>query len=163
MRNHSTYTNIHTNFHNTILSKMKKILFALPVLTLAFLFTYCAKDPVSVESAPTTTVEDQSGASDRSPCTVNIAASGLVRVCGLATTGTPCQDCLLNASIGETGINFSYNVNSPNPVPFSITNLTPNVITVVVSTVSTNAVITIKPGGCKRFAEYECAIVTNAN
>lgn len=141
---------------------MKKFLFALPVFALAFAVSFCTKEPAFIETVQQIAPAN-AAATDRSPCNVNIAATGQVRVCGLAAVGSPCQDCMVGGpSTGESGINFLYLVNSPDSVPFTITNLTNNVVDVTVTTVSSTSSVSIKPGGCRRFSEYNCGIVLSA-
>lgn len=146
----------------SLFSIMRKILFAFSALTLVFAFSFCAKEPVApVETSLAPEITNQV-VSDRSPCDVTITATGQVRVCGLATLGSPCNDCMPTSGIGQSGTTFNYNVNSPNAVPFTITNLTQVSVDVTIVTSLVNFTITIKPGECKRFSEYECAIVMSA-
>lgn len=94
---------------------MKKVLFALPVVLAALLFSYCSKESARPEmaAAPVNT-----GVSDRDgghPCQVTISANGYVEICGLANNTNTCTDCLSNTLVGtDSGVGpFNYSVTPP--------------------------------------------------
>lgn len=131
---------------------MKKVLFALPFLSLAVFLTYCAKESVKPTTDETTT---ETAATDRGgPCSVTITASGAVRVCGLSNNGVTCTDCNgASLSGSDTGTTFNYTVNPSFPsTPFSVTNTTGAKVQIRVSTGGGACGIwNLNPGQCLQF------------
>lgn len=108
---------------------MKKLLFSLPLLALATLFTYCHKTELPTPVSGNTLDNPATDRTDcKGTCTLNFTADNLntLNVCGVATNSNPCSTC--NSAIGAGSQNIvgvgNFVVNACRP--FSIRNTNPS-------------------------------------
>lgn len=134
---------------------MKKVLFAVPALAMALLFTFCNKTSVQEEINP---ANSEIGVSERGNCTIEIYADNLnqLRICGItANNMIACNQCPSGAASNGVEVVFgfaSYNVVSP--MTFSITNAgaTPTFVRVATpGSVGTGWIQLAANGGCEDF------------
>ena len=135
---------------------MKKVLFAVPVLALALLFTFCNKTNVHEEissAAPNTAV------SERGPgtCDVQIFADNVhnIILCGTQTnnqTCTPCGSLTPSAKGVEVVVGNGGTITLPVPLTFSVTTNAPFGIWVRFVTNSDDTGFVFIPAtGCQTF------------
>jgi len=125
---------------------MKKLLFALPVLAIAFLFAYCDRPSIQEELS---SINSGSIATDRMPCAVQIdkASPTLVTLCGTGPTAASCNLC---GTKGQGPDMIAAGVSTWNgilngPMQFSASSATGN--TIVVTTAANAKVFVLPPGG----------------
>lgn len=143
---------------------MKKVLFPVPALALAFLFTFCNKSNVQEDAL---SVNPAVGAAERGNCTLEIYADNLnqLRICGItANNMTACNQCPSGAASNGVEVVFgfaTYNVVSP--MTFSITNAGATDTYVRVATpgsVGTGWIKLDPNGGCEDFNVADDCTIT---
>lgn len=143
---------------------MKKIFFAVPVLALTVLFTFCHKTTVQEE---TSAGNNAVAVSDRGTCNVFISAdniSNTMRICGLplGMSTMLCKTCTGNSSTGITFNGTATLASLPTPITFSIIN--PGLIDTWVTVTSANAdgpVLIPANGGCVDFTVSDPCVVSH--
>lgn len=128
---------------------MKKLLFALPILALSLVFTFCDRPSLQDELSVATPA-----ASDRATlCNVQFdrASPTAVTICGTNLNAQNCSSCTGDKAQGVTVLPAGVtpvNLNLMAPIELSLTSATGNTVTI---TTSAGAVIvTIPGGGCKK-------------
>lgn len=86
---------------------MKKILFALPMLALAALFTYCNKSDVPATLGNGATEHAVTDRACGDPCTLKLTADNLntLDICGVTSNNIPCAGC--GTLVGAGFVNFT--------------------------------------------------------
>lgn len=130
---------------------MRKILFSFALLTIAALFSFCAKEETS--STPSTqTPNDNAPITERTLCDVTVTTTGPITFYGLnhnKTVGTSCCGISVRGVTNLPSLSGSAaNIQGIGPNNFYITNTGLTDVTVTVSTSVNSIQYTIKPGEC---------------
>jgi len=135
-------------FNIQILHAMKKILFAIPAIAMAVLFTFCRKADVT---SGLSTSGSALKSADRGACTVYIypLTYAMLSYCGTETNATDCSTCL-GDSKGVEVITGDASFDLSNPTSFSISSA---FATSVILATDNNQIgpIAIGANGCEVF------------
>ena len=106
---------------------MKKVLFAVPVLAMALLFTFCNKSDVQEETPP---VNTNVGAVERGICDMQVFATNVhnIILCGTQTNSQACIPCgsLTPSAKGvEVLVGDGSTITLTTPLTFSVTTNAP--------------------------------------
>lgn len=127
---------------------MKKFLFALPMLAIAFAFTYCDRSNLQEELSG---INPNAGANDRATCNVQFdkASPTEVTICGTNLNTTNCSSCTGDKNQGVTPFAAGSSqmfLTLTTPIELSLTSATGN--TVTITTTAGQVVANIPGGGC---------------
>lgn len=129
---------------------MKKIIFALPVLALSLLFTFCNKTDVQETTA---SPDSGTGVISRAPCTFRVYSDNVhdITFCGTLTNKTNCVGCgVVSANGVETAVGNGMTV-TVNSNIFYVTTSSPGgswINLVEVNGVDQTGFVYIPAGGC---------------
>ncbi|MFN0216390.1 MAG: hypothetical protein ACKVT2_19195 [Saprospiraceae bacterium] len=128
---------------------MKKLLFALPILAIAFIFSFCDRANLHEELS---NINPNEGASDRMTCNVQFdkASPTVITLCGTNTNANNCISCTGGKSQGLESIPAGVSpffLTLTTPIEFYATSATGNTLTV--TTAAGQVVVSLPAGVCK--------------
>lgn len=139
---------------------MKKILFALPMLALAALFTYCNKSDLPATLSNGAANQQVTDRACGDPCTLKLTADNLntLNICGVTSNNIPCASCGTITGSGFVNFTGAGSIQVRACATFYISN--PNASNTFVSFDGGATFTMIPAGGCVAFTtDGNCNVI----